>query len=70
LTRALRASGLDPNPENVTVDERRVAMDATPAKRDCMRLAAIHMLLMGVARQTVCKAFFRSDRVVRLFWIE
>src|SRR5215207_8802356 len=44
-------------------------MEASPTKRGYIRLAAIHALGMGVPRETVCKIFFRSDRMVRL-WIE
>ena len=44
-------------------------MEASPTKRGDIRLAAIHALVMGVSRATVCKIFFRSDRMVRL-WIE
>ena len=51
------------------MEELRVAMEASPTKRGYIRLAAIHSLLLGVRRQTVCKIFFRSDRMVRL-WVE
>lgn len=44
-------------------------MDAAPNKRSYIRLATIHSLLMGIPRATVCRQFFRTDRVVRL-WIE
>jgi len=44
-------------------------MDAAPNKRSYIRLAAIRLLLMGLPRQTVCAAFFRTDRMIRL-WIE
>jgi len=60
---------LHPNAENATTEELRVAMEASPTKRGYIRLAAIHSLLAGVSREVVCKIFFRSDRMVRL-WIE
>jgi transposase len=44
-------------------------MEASPTKRGYIRLAAIHSLLMGVPRETVCQIFFRSDRMIRL-WVE
>jgi transposase len=64
----LRSEELNPNPENATAEELRVAMDAAPNKRSYIRYAAIRALLMGIARPTVCEMFFRSDRMVRL-WI-
>ena len=60
---------MQPNAENATVEELRVAMDAAPNKRSYVRLNAIRSLLMGIARATVCQQFCRSDRMVRL-WIE
>jgi transposase len=51
------------------VEELRAAMDAAPNRRSFVRMAAIRMLLLGVARATVCATFFRTDRMVRL-WIE
>lgn len=65
----MRSDAVQPNPENATPDELRVAMEAASNKRSYIRLAAIRMLLMGIARETVCDAFFCTDRVVRL-WIE
>jgi transposase len=65
----LRTIELHPNAENATTEELRVAMEASPTKRGYIRLAAIHSLLTGVSRELVCKIFFRSDRMVRL-WIE
>lgn len=44
-------------------------MEAAPNRRSFVRFAAIRLLLLGVARETVCATFFRTDRVVRL-WIE
>jgi hypothetical protein len=65
----LRSPELHPNPENATLDELRVAMDAAPNKRSYVRLNAIRSLLMGIERATLCKQFCRTDRMVRL-WIE
>jgi putative transposase len=65
----LRAPELHPNAENATLDELKVAMEAAPNKRSYIRLNAIRSLLMGIAREVVCKQFSRSDRMVRL-WIE
>lgn len=65
----MRTIELEPNAENATTEELRVAMEASPTKRGYIRLAAIHSLLTGVSRETVCKIFFRSDRMVRL-WIQ
>jgi transposase len=65
----LRTTELHPNPENATVEDLQVAMEATPTKRGYIRLAAIRALLMGIPREAVCKLFFRTDRVIRL-WIE
>jgi len=44
-------------------------MEAAPNRRRFVRFAAIGLLLLGVARETVCATFFRTNRVVRL-WIE
>lgn len=60
---------LQPNPENATPEELRVAMEAAPNKRSYVRLAAVRSLLLGITRATVCQQFCRSDRMVRL-WIE
>ena len=65
----LRSAELHPNPENATLDELRVAMDAAPNKRSYVRLNAIRSLLMGITGSTLCDQFCRSDRMVRL-WIE
>jgi len=65
----LRSPELHPNPENATLDELRVAMDAAPNKRSYIRLNAIRSLLLGLERKTVCLLFARTDRMVRL-WIE
>ena len=65
----MRTIELEPNAENATTEELRVAMEASPTKRGYIRLAVIHSLLTGVSREVVCKIFFRSDRMVRL-WIE
>lgn len=55
---------VQPNAENATLEELRVAMDAAPNKRSYIRLAAMRMLLMGIARETVCQSFCRTDRMV------
>ena len=65
----LRTPELHPNPENATLDELRVAMDAAPNKRSYVRLAAVRALLLGHERKHVCELFDRTDRMVRL-WIE
>jgi len=65
----LRTPELHPNPENATVEELQVAMDAAPNKRSYVRLAAIRSLLLGYSRKDVCRIHARTDRMVRL-WIE
>lgn len=65
----LRSPELRPNPENATLDELRVAMDAAPNKRSYVRLNAMRSLLLGIPRATLCQQFCRTDRMVRL-WIE
>ena len=65
----LRTPKLHPNPENTTLEELRVAMEAAPNKRSDVRLNAIRSLLMGIPRTTLCQQFCRTDRMVRL-WIE
>jgi len=65
----LRSPELQPNPENGTLEELRVAMDAAANKRSYIRLNAIRSLLLGLERKTVCLLFARTDRRVRL-WIE
>jgi transposase len=65
----LRTPELHPNPENATLDELKVAMEAAPNKRSYIRLNAIRSLLLGMERSTLCQQFCRSDRMVRL-WIE
>ena len=65
----LRTLELEPNAENATPEELRVAMEAAPNKRSYIRLNAIRSLLLGIPRATVCKLFCRSDRMVRT-WIE
>lgn len=64
----MRTPELHPNPENATLEELRVAMEAAPNKRSYVRLAAIRSLLLGYARQDVCRIHDRTDRMVRL-WI-
>jgi len=65
----LRSPELHPNPENATLEELRVAMEAAPNKRSYVRLSALRTLLLGHERKTVCAIFGRTDRMVRL-WIE
>ena len=65
----LRASAVQPNPENATLEELRVAMDAAPNQRSYIRLNAIRSLLLGISRDTLCQQFCRTDRMLRL-WIE
>jgi hypothetical protein len=62
----LRQPELYPNPENATVEELEVAMDAAPNKRSYVRLTAIRSLLLGVPRVTLCVQFCRTDRMVRM----
>jgi transposase len=65
----LRSPELHPNPENATLQELRVAMEAAPNKRSYIRLNAVRSLLLGQDRRRVCEMFCRTDRMVRL-WIE
>jgi transposase len=65
----LRVPEVQPNPENATLQELSVAMEAAPNKRSYIRLAAIRSLLLGIPRGTICQQFCRTDRMVRL-WIE
>jgi transposase len=65
----LRTLEVQPNPENATPDELRVAMEASPTKRGYVRLQAMRALLLGYSRAQVCQLTGRSDRMVRL-WIE
>jgi transposase len=65
----LRTPELHPNPENATVEELQVAMEAAPNKRSYVRLAAMRSLLLGYRRKDVCRIHARTDRMVRL-WIE
>lgn len=65
----LRSTELDPNPENATLEQILVAMEAAPNKRSYIRLSAIRTLLLGHERKVVCQIFGRTDRMVRL-WIE
>jgi transposase len=58
-----------PNPENATVAELQVAMEAAPNKRSYIRLAALRSLLLGIPRSVLCVQFCRTDRMLRL-WIE
>jgi transposase len=65
----LRTPEIEPNAENATLEELRVAMEAAPTKRSYIRLNAIRSLLAGHARPMVCQIFCRTDRMIRL-WIE
>jgi transposase len=65
----LRRPELHPNPENATLAELSVAMDAAPNQRSYIRLAAMRALLMGFERKQVCQLYDRTDRMARL-WIE
>jgi len=65
----LRTPELHPNPENATVEELQVAMDASPTRRAYVRLHAMRALLLGYTRAQVCQLCGRTDRAVRL-WIE
>ena len=65
----LRTPELHPNPDNATVDELQVAMDASPTRRAFVRLQAMRALLLGFTRAQVCQLCGRTDRAVRL-WIE
>lgn len=44
-------------------------MEAAPNKRSYIRMNAIRSLLLEIPRETVCKQFCRTDRMMRL-WIE
>jgi transposase len=65
----LRSLEVHPNPENATLEELKVAMEAAPNRRSFVRLVCIRSLLFGIPRSTVCQQFNRTDRMVRL-WIE
>ena len=65
----MRTPELHPNPENATVAELQVAMDASPTRRAYVRLQAIRGLLLGFTRWQVCQLCGRTDRAGRL-WIE
>ena len=61
----LRHQEAEPNAENATLEELRVAMEAAPNGRSYIRLAVIRSLLMGLERSVVVQQFCRTDRVVR-----
>ena len=65
----MRRQEAEPNAENATLEDLRVAMEAAPNRRSYIRLAVIRSLLMGLERSVVAQQFCRTDRVVRL-WIE
>ena len=60
---------VQPNWENATPEELRVAMEAAPTRRSFIRLQALRALLLGYSRKQVCELCARTDRMVRL-WIE
>jgi transposase len=65
----LRTPEVEPNGENASAEELRVAMEACANKRSYVRLSAMRALLMGFGRKDVCGLYDRSDRMIRL-WIE
>jgi transposase len=65
----LRSQEVQPNAENATIEQLKVAMEAAPNRRSYVRLNVVRSLLLGVPRATLCAQFCRSDRMVRL-WIE
>lgn len=65
----MRTPEVQPNPENATPEELRVAMEAAPNRRSFVRLQALRALLLGYPRGQVCELCARTDRMVRL-WIE
>lgn len=65
----MRTLEVQPNTENATLEELRVAAEASPTKRGYIRLNAIRLLLLGYSRAQVCQITSRSDRMVRL-WID
>lgn len=65
----LRSPVVEPNAENATLNELKVAMEAAPNKRSYIRLNGLRLLLLGHSRQAVCQIFCRTDRMVRL-WVE
>ena len=60
---------MHPNWENGTPEELRLAMEAAPNRRSCVRFLAVRALLLGYTRAQVCELCARSDRMIRL-WIE
>ena len=65
----MRHHEAEPNADNATLEEMRVAMEAAPNRRSYIRLAVIRSLLMGLERSVAAQQFCRTDGVVRL-WIE
>jgi len=65
----LRHQEAEPNAENATLEELRVAMEAAPNRRSYIRLAVMRSLLRGLERRVVRAQFCRTDRVIGL-WIE
>ena len=64
----LGTESLEPEPENATEAELRVAMDAAPNKRSYRRLGAVRALVMGHTQVEVSLLFACSERIVRL-WV-
>lgn len=65
----MRTPEIEPNAENATLEELRMAMEAAPTKRSYIRINAIRSLLLGISRAVICQQFCRTDRMIRL-WIE
>ena len=57
---ALRALEVRPNPENATLEELKVAMEAAPNKRSYVRLNAMRLLLLEKSRADICQIFCRT----------
>ena len=53
----MRHQEAEPNAENATLEELRVAMEAAPNRRSYIRLAVMRSLLMGLERGVVAKRF-------------
>lgn len=53
--------------ENATEEELQVAMEAAPNRRSYVRVAAIRAIYLGLDRESVCRLYNRSDRMLRLW---
>ena len=53
----MRHQEAEPNAENATLEELRVAMEAAPNRRSYIRLAVMRSLLMGLERRVVAHNF-------------